>query len=144
MPRGYDALCRTRPSRYRGPFPLVPRAASPAESIHPTARNNKEQTTDIPVMVRGGQRSRRRPVVTHDLVNGRCRRSRRDERQRRSPPGPLPAASNHRHHNSTPETLISRSYALIRYEIKRLNGTKRTCKAPLYHLKRFRGTKYQL
>ena len=25
-------------------------------------------------------RCRRRPVVTHDLVNGRCRRSRRDER----------------------------------------------------------------
>ena len=60
------------------------------------ARNNKEQTPNIPVMIRGGQRSWRRPVVTHDLVNGRCRRSRRDERQRRSPPGPLPAAINHR------------------------------------------------
>ena len=96
MPHRCDALCRTRPSRYRGPFPLVPRAASPAESIHPTARNNKEQTPNIPVTMRGGQRSWRRPVVTHDLVNGRCRRSRRDERQRRSPPGPLPAAINHR------------------------------------------------
>lgn len=59
-------------------------------------RNNKEQTPNIPVMIRGGQRSWRRPVVTHDLVNGRCRRSRRDERKRRSPPGPLPAAINHR------------------------------------------------
>lgn len=46
------------------------------------------ERSQIHVTLRGGGRkSRRRPVVTHDSVNGRCRRSRKDERQRRFLPG---------------------------------------------------------
>ena len=118
MPHRCDALCRTRPSRYRGPFPLVPRAASPAESIHPTARNNKEQTPNIPVTMGSGQRYWRRPVVTHDLITGRCRRSRRDERQRRSPPGPLPAAINHRRPSVCTNSVRSKTFKRYKTHLK--------------------------
>src|SRR5574344_585645 len=60
-----SGLCRTRPSRCRGPLPLVPRAASPAEARLPTAH------VTLDVYCGGGWRSRRRPVVTHGPVNGR-------------------------------------------------------------------------
>ena len=43
--------------------------------------------------MRGVWRFRRRPVVTHNLVNGRGRRQPEDERQRRSPPGPPDAGA---------------------------------------------------
>ena len=64
------------------------------------------------VAARGGRRSRRRPVITHDSVNGRRRRTASAggmERSGRSPPGPSPAGV-HIHVTRTPWTTTRRAH----------------------------------